>query len=165
MRFILLYAPNWLFLLPGGLLVALGIGLVLWLLPGPRFAGGIGLDIHTMSLAMMLVLLGAHIVSIGMFVKVFCYTERFSRHHGRLERWLRSVKLEHALLAGAVMVLAGLAGDITVFWQWAASGFGTLQPVRTVFFCSLSLCLGIEVLFSSVFLSMLGINRATYIGD
>jgi glycosyltransferase involved in cell wall biosynthesis len=41
-RFMLLYAPNWLFLLPGGLLVALGIGLVLWLLPGPRFAGKVG---------------------------------------------------------------------------------------------------------------------------
>jgi hypothetical protein len=164
LRFILLYAPNWLFLVPGGVLVALGIGLVLWLLPGPRTAGGVGLDIHTMALAMMLALLGAHIVSVGMFVKVFCYTERFSRHEHGLAKWLKRVKLEHGLLAGAAMVLSGFAGDAVVFSQWAGSGFGKLHAVRTVFFCSLSLCLGIEVLFSSVFLSMLGINRDTYIG-
>jgi len=165
LRFILLFAPNWLFLLPGFLLVALGIGLVLWLLPGPRVAGGVGLDIHTMALAMMLALLGAHIISVGMFVKVFCYTERFSHHQPSIVKWLKRVTLERGLLAGAAMTLAGLVGDAIVFWQWAAGGFGRLQPVRTVFFCSLSLFLGIEVLFSSVFLSMLGINRDTYIGE
>jgi hypothetical protein len=165
LRFILLYAPNWLFLLPGCLLVALAIGLVLWLLPGPRIAGGVGLDIHTMSLAMMLALLGVHIISVGMFVKVFCYTERFSRNQPTLVKWLKTVKLEHGLLVGAVLALAGFAGDAVVFSQWAHSGFGKLQAVRTVFFCSLSLFLGVEVLFSSVFLSMLGINRDTYMGD
>lgn len=165
LRFILLYAPNWLFLLPGALLVALGVGLVLWLLPGPRIARGVGLDIHTMALAMMLALLGAHIISVGMFVKVFCHTERFSRHQPSLVKWLKRVQLEHGLLAGAAMVLAGFVGDAVIFSQWADSGFGKLQAVRTVFFCSLSLFLGIEVLFSSVFLSMLGINRDTYIGD
>ena len=165
LRFILLYAPNWLFLLPGCLLVILSIGLVLWLLPGPRVAGGVGLDIHTMALAMMLALLGTHIISVGLFVKVFCYTERFSHGHPSLERWLKRVKLEYGLLAGTAMALGGLIGDAIVLWKWAAGGFGTLHPVRTVFFCSLSFILGIEVLFSSVFLSMLGINRDTYIGD
>src|SRR5438128_2438944 len=71
LRFIMLSAPNWLFLLPGGLLTSLGIGLVLWLLPGPAFAGRVELNTNTMSLAMMLVLLGVHIFSIGLFVKVF----------------------------------------------------------------------------------------------
>jgi hypothetical protein len=56
-------------------------------------------------------------------------------------------------------------GDAVVFSQWAAGGFGHLERVRTVFFCSLSFFLGIEVVFSSVFLSMLGISRDTYIGD
>jgi len=165
LRFILMYAPNWLFLLPGGLLVLLGVGLAFWLLPGPRTAAGVGLDIHTMSLAMMLVLLGAHILSVGMFVKVFCYTEKFSRHQPSLVKWLKTIKLEHGLLLGAVMTIAGVVGDAVLFSQWADSGFGRLQPVRAVFFFSLSLFLGIEVLFSSVFLSMLGINRETYIGD
>jgi hypothetical protein len=165
LRFILLYAPDWLFLLPGFLLLLFSIGLVLWLLPGPRTAAGVGLDIHTMALAMMLALLGAHIISVGMFVKVFCYTERFSRHPATLVKWLKTFKLEYGLLAGVVMALAGFAGDAAAFSQWARNGFGRLEAVRTVFFCSLSLFLGIEIVFSSVFLSMLGINRDTYMGD
>ena len=165
LRFITLSAPNWLFLLPGGVLMALGLGLVLWLLPGPRLAGKIGLDINTMSLGMMLLLLGMHIFSIGLFVKVFCYTEKLSRNQRTLVRWLKRLKLEHGLLLGVALTTFGVFGDAMVVWRWAASGFGHLYPVRTVFFCTLSLCLGVEVIFSSVFLSMLGISRDTYIGE
>jgi len=165
LRFIMLSAPNWLFLLPGGLLMAIGVGLVLWLLPGPAFAGKVELNTNTMSLAMMLVLLGMHIVSIGLFVKVFCYTEKLSRTELSLARWLKRVKLEHGLLLGATLVVAGLTGDAIVFWEWVAQGFGHFSAVRAVFFCSLSLFLGVEILFSSVFLSMLGISRDTYIGE
>jgi hypothetical protein len=75
------------------------------------------------------------------------------------------VKLEHGLLLGGMLALAGFSGDLIVFWKWAGAGFGVLPWVRTVFFCSLSLFFGIEVIFSSIFLSMLGISRATYIGD
>jgi len=82
-----------------------------------------------------------------------------------LAAWLKRVRLEHGLILGGVLALGGFAGDATVFWQWAASGFGHLSLVRTVFFCSLSFFVGMEILFSSVFLSMLGINRSTYIGD
>ena len=165
LRFIMLSAPNWLFLMPGGLLMLLGIGFVLWLLPGPTFAGKVELNTNTMSLAMMLVLLGMHIVSIGFFVKVFCYTERLSRGELSLVRWLRRIRLEHGLILGTILFLTGVAGDAIAFGAWAAHGFGQLERVRTVFFSSLSLFLGVEVIFSSVFLSMLGISRDTYIGE
>lgn len=165
LRFILLSAPNWLFLMPGLFLVCLGFGLVLWLLPGLRFAGKVGLDIHTMALGIMLTLLGIHIISIGLFVKVFSFTEKLSRNQRCLEKWLKRVKLEHGLLLGTSLALVGSCGDLAVFLQWAAQGFGQFCPVRTVFFCSVCFFVGVEVIFSSVFLSMLGISRATYIGD
>jgi glycosyltransferase involved in cell wall biosynthesis len=165
LRFMLLSAPNWTFLLPGSLLLAFGIGLVLWLMPGPVFAGKVGLDVHSMALGMMLALVGVHIISIGLFVKVFSYTEKLARNQHCLEHWLKTIKLEHGLLLGSGLTAAGFLGDTVVFWQWAAAGFGHVEPVRTVFFCSVSFFLGIEVIFSSVFLSMLGISRATYIGD
>lgn len=165
LRFMLLSAPNWLFLLPGASLVTLGLGLALWLSPGPRFAGRVEFDIHTMALAMMLTLLGVHIISIGLFVKVFSYTEKLARNQKSLENWLRHVKLEHGLLLGTGLALIGLFGDAAAFWHWAASGFGKLTTVRTVFLFSLAFFVGVETIFSSVFLSMLGISRSTYIGD
>jgi hypothetical protein len=138
---------------------------VLWLLPGPAFAGRVELNTNTISLAMMLILLGIHIFSIGLFVKVFCYTERLSQGEVGLSRWLKRVKLEHGLILGAALFAAGLLGDVAAFARWAAQGYGHFEFVRAAFFSSLSLFVGIEILFGSVFLSMLGISRDTYIGE
>jgi hypothetical protein len=165
LRLIVLSAPNWLFLAPGGFLVTFGLGLVLWLLPGPRFAGKVGLDVHTMALGMMLALLGVHVISIGLFVKVFSHVERLTRNQVSLARLLKHIRLEHGLLLGATLALIGFVGDAVVFWQWARNRFGQMHAVLTVFFCTLSYFLGVEVIFSSVFLSMLGLHRDTYIGE
>src|SRR5208283_3069353 len=135
LRFMLLYAPNWLFLLPGGLLVALGLFLVFWLLPGPRSVSPhVVLDIHTMIFGVIFTLLGVQILSIGSFAKVFSYCERFDRNPVSLKRALKRVTLETGLLLGGALFLAGFAGCAWVTWQWAESGFGPLAQVRQVLF-------------------------------
>src|SRR5713101_1855831 len=166
LRFMLLYAPNWLFVLPGSLLVALGLALVLWLLPGPRaVTPGVTLDIHTMIFGVIFTLLGAQILSIGAFAKVFSYAERFDRGTVSLQRILRRITLESGLLLGGALFLAGFVGCAWIAWQWAASGFGQLHEVRQVLFWAMWLLLGVQVIFASFFLSMLGISRGTFIGD
>ena len=166
LRFMLLYAPNWLFLLPGALLMLVGLAMVFWLLPGPRYiTPRIGLDIHTMIFGVIFTLLGAQILCIGAFAKVFSYAERFDRHSFSLKRLLKRITLEFGLLLGGGLFLTGLAGCAWVTWQWAASGFGELHEVRQVLFWSMWLFLGLQIIFSSFFLSMLGISRGTYIGD
>src|SRR6267154_1528344 len=70
LRFMLLYAPNWLFLLPGAALVLAGLFLVFWLLPGTRqISPHVALDLHTMIFGVIFTLLGAQILSIGAFAK------------------------------------------------------------------------------------------------
>ena len=166
LRFMLLYAPNWLFLLPGGALLTAGLFLVFWLLPGPRqISPRVILDIHTMIFGVMFTLLGVQILSIGSFAKVFSYAERFDRNPVSLKRLLKRVKLETGLLVGGSLFLAGFAGCAWVAWKWAASGFGPLHEVRKVLFWSMWLFIGAQVTFASFFLSMLGISRGTYIGD
>jgi hypothetical protein len=165
LRFMLLYAPNWLFLGPGGLLAAFGLALLLWLLPGPRQVGDVVFDIHTMLFGMTFVLLGVQIISIGLFAKMFSYVERFDQGARSLERALKSVQLEHGLFVGGVLALMGFLGDARIAWDWATSGFGPLDQVRGVIFWSLWFFVGIQVLFSSFFLSMLGVSRGTYVGD
>ena len=165
LRFMLLYAPNWLFLGPGGLLMALGLFLVFWLLPGQRQIGSAVLDIHTMLFGMIFTLLGAQIISIGLFAKIFCHSERFAATEGTLAHALKRITFEHGLLAGGALAAIGFIGDAWVFAQWAGSGFGPLAQMRAVIFCSLWLFLGLQIVFSSFFLSMLGISRGTYIGD
>ncbi len=166
LRFMLMYAPNWLFLLPGATLVVVGLFLVFWLVPGPRrISPHVVLDIHTMIFGVIFTLLGAQILSIGAFAKVFSYAERFDRRSVSLRRVLRRVTLEAGLLLGGVLSLAGFSGCAWVTWRWAASGFGELHEVRQVLFWSMWLFLGVQIIFSSFFLSMLGISRGTFIGD
>jgi hypothetical protein len=166
LRFMLLYAPNWLFPLPGAALIAAGLFLVFWLLPGPRkISSHVVLDIHTMIFGVIFTLLGAQILSIGAFAKVFSYAERFDRRSVSLRRVLKRVTLETGLLLGGVLSLMGFAGCAWVTWQWAASGFGELHEIRQVLFWSMWLFLGLQIIFASFFLSMLGISRGTFIGD
>jgi glycosyltransferase involved in cell wall biosynthesis len=166
LRFMLLYAPNWLFFLPGVSLIAVGLAIVFWLLPGPRaITSRITLDIHTMIFGVIFTLMGAQILSIGAFAKVFSYAERFDRGTVSLKRVLRRVTLESGLLLGGLLFFAGFAGCAWVTWRWAASGFGPLFQVRQILFWSTWLFLGVQVTFASFFLSMLGISRGTYIGD
>ncbi len=165
LRFMLLFAPNWLFLLPGVSLLGVGVGLVFWLFPGPRHLGHITIDVHTMLFGMMFALLGAQIVSIGLFAKVFSYAEKFSQNQRSLERWLRRVKLEDGLVVGAGLALGGAGGAFWLLWKWAASDFGPFDQIRSVIFFSLWFFLGVQTIFSSFFISMLGISRGTYIGD
>ena len=166
LRFMLLYAPNWLFLAPGAFLCLVGLFLVFWLLPGPReLSNGIVLDVHTMVFGVIFTLLGAQILSIGSFAKVFSYAERFDRNTVSIKRVLKRVTLEMGLFLGGVIALAGFGGCCWVIWKWASSGFGPLQQLRQVLFWSMWLFLGVQIVFSSFFLSMLGISRGTYIGD
>ncbi len=166
LRFMLLYAPNWLFILPGAALVVVGLALVFWLLPGPRMlTSRITLDVHTMIFGVMFTLLGAQIISIGAFAKVFSYAERFDRKNVSLRRALTHVRFETGLLLGGGLFLIGFLGCAWVVWDWVSSGFGPLHQVRAVLFWSMWLFLGIQVTFASFFLSMLGISRGTYIGD
>ena len=59
LRFLLLYSPRWLFLVPGLALALTGAALIVWLLPGPRVLGRATLDVHTMLAGAAMVLVGA----------------------------------------------------------------------------------------------------------
>jgi hypothetical protein len=148
------------------LLMALGLFLTCWLLPHPRrLSARVVLDVHSMIFGVIFTLMGAQILATGAFAKVFSYAERFDRNTVSLKRLLKRVTFESGLLLGGVLFLLGMAGCAYITWQWAASGFGPLQQVREVLFWSMWLFLGVQIIFSSFFLSMLGISRGTYIGD
>jgi glycosyltransferase involved in cell wall biosynthesis len=166
LRFMLLYAPNWLFLMPGTFFLTIGLFLVLWLLPGPRhITERVILDLHTMIFGVIFTLLGVQTLSIGAFAKVFSYAERFDTRTISLKRILRRVTLESGLLLGGIIFLAGFSGCAWIAWKWAAGEFGPLYEIRWVLFWSMWLFIGVQVIFASFCLSMLGVSRDTYVGD
>ncbi len=71
LRFLLLFSPAWLFLYPGlGLLIA-GVAAMAWLLPEPRSAGGVTLDVNTLVYTAVAIVCGFQAVVFYMFAKTY----------------------------------------------------------------------------------------------
>lgn len=161
LRFMLLYSPRWLFLYPGLALLVLGGAVGGWLWTGPKRVGGVELDVHTLLYAAMLLPMGFQLVSFAVFSKVFAIQEGLVPPDPRLERLFRWVTLEVGLACGALLTLVGLAGSIAAVGEWGRAGFGGLDPsqkMRLVIPSATALILGLQTVFSSFLLSVLGLR-------
>lgn len=162
LRFLLLYSPRWLFFYPGMALLFVGCAVALWLLPGPRQVGHIALDIHTLLYAIVAILAGFQAVLFAFFSKVFGITEGLLPEDPRLTRAFRIFNLERGLLVGAAFLTAGVSMAAYSLYLWNRAGFGPMNPVvlvRLVAAVIVCVTLGVEIVLSSFFLSILGIAR------
>jgi len=162
LRFLLLYSPRWLFLYPGALLMLIGLGTVLWLLPNSRAIGTITLDIHTLLYAAMAIIIGFQAVVFAVFTKVFAISAGLLPEDPRFNRVLRSINLEVGLVVGCVLLLIGLGSSMYALRTWSAQAFGPLDPskvLRMVIPATTSFTLGFQIILSSFFLSVLGLRR------
>jgi len=162
LRFLLLYSPRWLFLYPGFGVMLVGLLGGLWLLRGPLTVGNVGFDVQTLLYCAAAVIIGFQAVVFAVFTKIFAVNEGLVPPDPRLERAFRYFTLETGLMAGALMVLAGLVGSVLAVGLWGERSFGTLDPSRTlrVIVPSITLLLlGFQTLLSSFFLSVLGLRR------
>jgi hypothetical protein len=159
LRFLLLLCPLWLYFIPSLLLLGVGLGLMIWLSPGPRTVGGVELDVHTMLLGSLCVLLGYQTLWLGAFAKVHGWTSGLFPPDGTtswLSRWLN---LERGILTGLALLVVGLGLNLWLVREWAVRDLGPL-PVETTLRPALWGCvlmvLGVQTIYGSFFLSMLG---------
>lgn len=153
LRFLLLYSPTHLFLVPGTLLFALGMVLLVSLLPGPLGIAGLQLDIHYMVLGALLALLGAQVITLGLYAKTLAVALRLQSMDRTLRVLRRVFSLERGLLVGVSLFAVGALVDLRIALAWLASGFGPLNEVRAALFALTAMLLGVQLAFSSLFLS------------
>jgi glycosyltransferase involved in cell wall biosynthesis len=162
LRFLLLYSPRWLFLYPGLAAGLLGFLLTVWLLPAQRSIGRFHFDVDTLTYAMGLMLIGFHITVFAVSAKVFGTREGLLQEDPKFERLFQYVTLETGLLFGAVLLLVGFGIMVYSIELWRRTGFGPLTPTRMLRLtlpAAASLMLGVEAIFASFFLSLLGLRR------
>ena len=162
LRFLLLYSPRWLFLYPGLLLMLVGSVVSGWLLVGPRVVDGITLDVHTFLYAAMAIVIGYQTVIFAIFTKVFAITEGLLPEDPRLKMLFNYIKLETGILAGALLLVAGIGLSVYALSFWSSTSFGPLDPSRTlrlVIPAVTLIALGLQTVLSSFFLSILGLER------
>lgn len=162
LRFLLMYSPRWLFLYPGAVLMTVGMAVCAWLLPEPARIGNLGFDVHTLLYAFVAIVLGFQLVGFATFTKVFAISEGLLPEDARLNSIFRYVTLEVGLAVGLLLVIAGIGGSLLAVSDWGAHNFGALDPshmLRIVLPSAFSLMLGVEIVFGSFFLSILGMKR------
>jgi glycosyltransferase involved in cell wall biosynthesis len=162
LRFLLIYSPRWLFLYPGLTLMSAGVLAMLVLMLGPRTVGGVTFDVHTMLYASTAVLLGLQAIAFSMFSRAYAIGAHLLKPNDFVASFLRVLTLERGLMLGGAAVLVGLAGSVCAFFLWGHRSFGALVPssmMRLVIPSLTSLAAGVQLMFASFFLGVLGVKH------
>jgi hypothetical protein len=128
LRFLLLFAPRWLFLYPGALLALAGVaqlGLSQLLQPGlTRWPVGI----HTQLFAMAAAVVGWQTLLFALGAVLARHLAGLDAPHPRERLALQLARSAWLPAAGAVGAFVGFALCVGLAWQWGAASFGALNP-------------------------------------
>lgn len=160
LRFYLMYSPRWLFLIPGVLLMLLGVLAYGIALPGLEIAG-VHFDVHTLLYGSVMMICGYQSVLFAVMTKTFAIREGLLPEDPRLTAMYRYANLETGLIAGGTSFLVGVALLIAAVVQWYRRDFGDLNyahTMRVVIPGVTFTVLGVQTVLSSFFLSILGLR-------
>jgi glycosyltransferase involved in cell wall biosynthesis len=156
LRFMLIHSSTFLFIIPGSILLALGLLVMLPLSTGPREIFGVTWYIHAMIAGSTATLVGAQVLQMGIFART--YAVLYMGDSDRLLQRLWRIRLEHGLLLGAVLILTGTTILGAIFVAWAKNDFGMLARQHESLLGLTLIGLGVQVVFGSFFLSVLGLG-------
>ena len=158
LRFMLLFSPTYLFMVPGSILFVLGLFIELRLLFGPIDLFGLSFYSHPIIIGSFLMLVGFQIMFTGFFAKIYLFTI-LEEENKFLEKLFKTFNLEKGLILGALVFLLGLILDLVVLLKWTTSNFGELSEIKLLVFALTMNVLGVQLIFNSFYLSILGIKR------
>ncbi|HPR63074.1 MAG TPA: glycosyltransferase family 2 protein [Thermoanaerobaculia bacterium] len=159
LRFLFLFSPFYLFLLPAALFTVSGIlslGLSLY---GLQLFGRT-YSFHMSLLGLVLLVVGNQILLFGLFARLHPLAR--AARGDRLELWFRErFRLEPWMILFTGLTLIGLAGDLLLLARWILDGMGTIPSRESVLIITLAAMVitGIQGFFAGLYLSVLHINR------
>jgi glycosyltransferase involved in cell wall biosynthesis len=162
LKLMLTYSPTVLFLVPGGLMVLMGLLLMgvqlLTPMDQPLWLGRIRMDFHWAILGSLLTLSGYSLIQAHFLAKIYSVTHRFQEQDRILEVGFRILTAERVLLMSLLAILLGLGMDGWVLYDWMTRGYGALVSghTRLVIFGSTLIALGIQAFFHAFLFSTLG---------
>jgi glycosyltransferase involved in cell wall biosynthesis len=157
LRFLLVHSPTYLFVIPGALLAFLGVlisitvGLEIEIL-------GRAWQTHAMVAGALLMIVGTQVLALGLCAHAYG-TYFMAERDAWFDRMRARFRLEHGLLLGGAVVLAGLAMAGVIVGRWVDRGFGELSEERMAVLAAALIIVGIQIFFSSFLLSILGLRR------
>jgi glycosyltransferase involved in cell wall biosynthesis len=162
LRFLLLFAPRWLFVYPGLFAFIVGALLVGVLAFGGVRVGQVGFDVTTMVYASALCILGFQSLLFFWLTKLYATQEGFLPTSERYRRVMSHWTTERGLLVGAALFLMGVVIGVIQVIQWANLGFGqqdAVDVIRVAIPSSLGIILGFQTVMMSFFSGVLTVPR------
>ena len=162
LRFLLIYSPRWLFLIPGIAAFILGFVGAVSLSFGPIQVGAMGFTLSTQIYLAALAVVGYQALVFGLLTKLYAQHEGFTLPKSRsFERLEKRVSLESGALVGLFLFLLGLVIAVVHLVDWASSGFGPLDPASTARVAvpaSLLMMLGAQTVMAGLFVGVLSVG-------
>lgn len=159
LRFMLLYTPDWLFLIPGSVLLVLGLIAFGIALPGVRIAGVL-FDVHTLLFGSLGVILGYQAIWFSTLAKAVGVAQHLvptPESSSRMNRFT----LERGIQLGVGLGVVGIGLLLVALLQWKAVEFGDLDVQRTMRWVIPGATLatvGSQTILGSFFLSVLDLT-------
>jgi glycosyltransferase involved in cell wall biosynthesis len=160
-RFMLLFSPSYLFMLPGIMAMVVGLVLTVALVRGPFYLGAYYVGIHFMVFGSLLAVLGQQMLTFGLSARAFAFSEHLINRDRWLDRFMRYYSLERGLLLGGALSLAGLLVFLYILLQWLARDvrFNEGIHLHEAIAASTLMIMGFQVIAASFFLSLLELHR------
>ena len=157
LRFLLIHSPRHLFLIPGTVMVATGALIMAIVLTNLSILGR-DWGIHAEIAGSLLVVLGVQLLALGLCARAYgvYFMGEQDDWFGRMRQRYR---LEHGLLIGGGIAVAGLISGGVLLGMWIDNGFGSLAEGQLAVLSATLVTVGAEVFFTSFLLSILGLRR------
>lgn len=162
LRFLLLYSPKWLFVLPGLLLTIAGAFGFILLLPKPFTIRGVTFDLNSLLVSSVAILTGFQVLAFGLFTKAYAVNIGLLPGKEYWHRLVNGCAVEWGIGIGLVLMVSGLGFLIHAILYWKAAGFGPLPyqiSHRIVILAVTLISLGIQASVYGFALNILGLQR------
>ena len=162
LRFLLIFAPRWLFVYPGlgaFFLGAIAVGILSF---GGVQIGGIGFDVTTMVYASALCVIGYQSLLFFWLTKLYATQEAFLPTSPQYRSIVSSWTAERGLLIGLALFVVGVGIGVAQVIRWGSLDFGpqdAAEVVRIAIPSALGMMLGFQTIMMSFFSGVLTTPR------
>jgi len=156
LKFMLLQTPKHLYFIPGFVLFAIGFILIILMNLIDVKVGGAILGVNSIIAASLLVIVGYQLIFLGLFSSVYGHSKGFFEVEGLSKTISERISLEKGAVIGLIIFAIGALHALYLISRWINSGYLVIPEVRESILGMVLIVIGLQTIFFSFFLSMLG---------
>lgn len=157
LRFIFLYSPLIIFLIPGLCLLSIGlISMIILYTSNPSFFN-VTFYVHPMFFSAVCIITGYQLIYFSFFAKIYAIIHLKERSK-IFEKIFKHITLERACLAGLLLLICGVSIFTAIAYGWIYSGFDSLNETKSFIVALTLLIVGVQTISSAFMLSIISIK-------